>query len=76
MGLLEVSIPLPQRAGQTSLRPQVYSAITGSTKWLDLTLAAILASDIRTEATLFFALTTALGALQTADIFIIGDDLS
>ena len=54
---------------------QLWSALTGSTKFLDLTLAAILGTDVRTEATLYLSLTTGQGAAATADIFIIGDAL-
>jgi hypothetical protein len=52
---------------------QVYSGLTGSTKYLDMTLAAILTTDVRTESTLFFSLTTAQGTGATADLYIFGD---
>lgn len=52
---------------------QVYSGLTGSTKFADLTLATILTTDVRTETTLYFALTVAQGATATADIYIFGD---
>ena len=55
---------------------QVYTALTAAAKVLDMTLAAILTTDVRTEAELFFSLTTAQGAAATADIFVFGDDLS
>lgn len=55
---------------------QLYSALTGATKFLDLTLAAILGTDTRTENTLYFALTTAQGAAATADIRIFGEQIS
>lgn len=54
---------------------QVYSALTASTKILNLTLAAVASTDIRTEGTLFFALTTPQGAPATGDIVVFGDAL-
>jgi len=54
---------------------QVYTALTASTKFVDLTLGSILGTDTRTEGTLYFSLTTAQGAAATADIYIIGDSL-
>jgi hypothetical protein len=55
---------------------QLYSGLTGSTKYIDVALLAILNTDIRTETPLYFSLTTAQGGAATADIFIFGDDLS
>lgn len=52
---------------------QVYSGLTGSTKVIN---PAIAVTDVRTETTLYFALTTALGSAATADIYIIGDVLA
>jgi hypothetical protein len=54
---------------------QLYSALTASTKFIDLTLAGILGTDVRTESTLYLSLTTAQGSAATADVFIIGDVL-
>ena len=54
---------------------QVYSALTASSKFLDLTLGAGMATDILTATTIYFSLTTAQGAAATGDIFIIGDRL-
>ena len=54
---------------------QVYSALTASGKFVDLTLAAGMATDILTATTIYFSLTTAQGAAATGDIFIIGDRL-
>lgn len=54
---------------------QIYSGLTGATKFLDLALAAILTTDVRSESTLYFALTTAQGATATADVYLIGDVL-
>lgn len=54
---------------------QVYSALTNSSKFLDLTLAALLGTDVLTAATLYFSLTTAQGAPATGDLYVIGDAL-
>lgn len=54
---------------------QVYSALTASTKVVALTIAAAGSANIF-SSNLFFALTTAQGAAATADIYVIGDDLS
>ncbi len=53
---------------------QAYSGLTGATKTLDLTLAAL--TTILTGAQIYFALTTGLGSAATADIYVFGDDLS
>jgi hypothetical protein len=52
-----------------------YTALSATTKWLSVTLAAILGTDIRTEATLYLSLTTAQGSAATADVYILGDAL-
>ena len=53
---------------------QVYSALTGSTLALDLTIAATPGITEYAAATpLFLSLTTAQGAAATADIFVFGD---
>jgi hypothetical protein len=54
---------------------QVYTALTAAAKFLDVTLAAILGTDVRTESILYFSLTTAQGAAATGDIYIYGDPL-
>lgn len=54
---------------------QVYTALTAPTKYLDLTLTALVGTDVRTENTLYLSLTTPQGAAATADIYIIGDRL-
>jgi hypothetical protein len=54
---------------------QLYGALTAAAKFLDLTLTAIIGTDVRTEGTLFFSLTTAQGAAALADIRIFGDIL-
>lgn len=55
---------------------QAYSALTGATKWLDCTLSATPGTDLYTATTLYLSLTTAQGAAATADVYVIGRDLS
>lgn len=57
---------------------QTYAALTGSTIWIDLTLAAgvLTGTAALTATTIYFALTTAQGAPATADIYIWGEDIS
>ncbi len=55
---------------------QVYSALTASTKWVDLTIATIGTTDIVTTGVLYLSLTTAQGAAATADVLVIGDALT
>ena len=54
---------------------QVYTTLTGNTKYLDLTLAAGVTGDILTDQTIYFSLTTAQGTAATADIYVFGDPL-
>lgn len=54
---------------------QVYSGLTGATKFLDLTLASIAPTDYLTASSLFLALTTAQGAAATANVAVFGDSL-
>lgn len=54
---------------------QVYAALTGNTKFLDLTLTAVVGTDIGTMTALYLSLTVAQGATATADIYIYGDRL-
>lgn len=54
---------------------QVYSALTAAAKFLDLTLAAVLGTDVLTAKTLYLSLTVAQGAAATADFAIYGDVL-
>ena len=54
---------------------QAYSALTTSSKYIDLTLTAGMATDILTATTIYLSLTTAQGVAATADFFIIGDRL-
>jgi hypothetical protein len=55
---------------------QVYTALTGSTKFVDLTLAGVSLTDIQTSLFLYLSLTTPQGAPATADIYVWGQDLS
>ena len=52
---------------------QVYTALTGSTKYLDLTIATGALTDILSANPVFFSLTTAHGSAATADIYVFGD---
>lgn len=54
---------------------QVYSALTASTKFVDLTLEAVAGTDVVTATTLYLSLTTAQGAAATADVYVYGDAL-
>ena len=54
---------------------QVYTLLTGSTKWIDLTLASGVTGDILTAGTIYLSLTTSQGGAATADIYIFGDIL-
>lgn len=54
---------------------QVYTSLSAASKYLDLSLASIVGTDILTATTLYFSLTTANGSAATADIYIVGDDL-
>ncbi len=55
---------------------QVYTALTDGTIGLFTTLAANIATTRYAQNFLYFALTTAQGAAATADIYIIGTDLT
>ncbi len=52
---------------------QGYATLSASSKILGLTLATILTTDIRTERTLYFSLSSAHGSAATADIYIYGN---
>lgn len=68
---------LAGKAGVTIVAAgQVYSALTASTKWKDLTLEAVVGTDVFTQATLFFSLTTAQGAAATGNIWLFGENLT
>jgi hypothetical protein len=54
---------------------QVYSSLTASTKFIDLTIASGYTSggDILTAKSIFLSLTTAQGTAATADVYVFGD---
>lgn len=54
---------------------QVYTALTGATKFLDLTLTALCGTDVFTQGTLYLSLTTAQGAPATANVFVFAEFL-
>lgn len=54
---------------------QIYSALTSSEKYVDLTLAAAATTDTFTAATIYLSLTTGQGAAATADCYVFGDVL-
>lgn len=74
--------PQASKAGTALVaNTQVYSSLTASTKLLAATLAGAVATTRYSIANLpdwriYFALTTAQGAAATADIYVIGLDLS
>jgi hypothetical protein len=55
---------------------QVYTALTGSTIVLGLTLAATIATTRQTITTTYLSLTTAQGGVATCDFYLIGNDLT
>lgn len=59
-------------AGTTLAADQSLAALTAASKFLDLTKDAILNTDRRTEATLYFRVGTAQGAAATANVRIYG----
>lgn len=66
--------PAASKAGTAIVaNTQLYTALTASTKTLDLTLAAL--TDVQTAATLYLALTTGQGSAATADLYLFGDHL-
>ena len=54
---------------------QVYSTLTASSKFVDLTLASGVAANVMTAASLFLSLTTPQGAAATADVYVYGEVL-
>lgn len=54
---------------------QVYSALTASAKFVDLTLATAATTEVRTEGTIYLKLATPQGATATSDLYIFGDKL-
>lgn len=58
--------------GTTLAADQALAALTASTKFLDLTPAGVLATDVITSGTIYFRTGTAQGAAATADVKIFG----
>jgi hypothetical protein len=54
---------------------QVYTALTGSAKWIDLTLASGVTGDTVAVFTLFLSLTTGQGSAATCDVHVFADIL-
>lgn len=55
---------------------QVYTALTTSAKWIDLTLTAVIGTDVLTATTIYLSLTTAQGAAATANVWVFGENLT
>lgn len=55
---------------------QVYTALTAANKYVDLTLAAGVGTDLNTAPILYLSLTTPQGGAATADIYVIGEKLA
>ena len=62
--------------GTTLAVDQVLSALTASSKFLDMTLAAVVGTDARTEGTIYFRVGTAQGVPATANVWLEGEDLT
>ena len=62
--------------GTTVATDQALSALTATTKWKDITLAAIAGTDVFTSGTLYFRTGTAQGAAATCNVYVEGEDLS
>lgn len=55
---------------------QVYSALTTSGKFKDLTLEAIVGTDVVVATTIYLSLTTAQGAAAVASVWIFGENVT
>lgn len=55
---------------------QMYTALTASTKFKDLTLEAVIATDILTATTIYLSLTTPHGVAVTANVWVFGENLT
>lgn len=55
---------------------QLYTGLTTSGKFIDLTLAAGVTADVSIATTLFFSLSVANGSAATADIYVFGEVLT
>lgn len=58
--------------GTTIAADQVLSALTASTKWVALTLAAVVGTDVMTASPLYFRVGTPQGAAATANVHLFG----
>lgn len=54
---------------------QVYTTLTSSSKFLDLTLTAVVGTDVMTATTLYVSLTTANVGACTVSVLVFGDAL-
>ncbi len=54
---------------------QAYTTLTGSTKFLDLTLTAFVGTDVVTATTIYFALTMANAGACTVTVMVYGDSI-
>lgn len=54
---------------------QTYAGLTAGGKYIDLTLAAVLGTDLLEVTPVYLSLTTAQGAAAIADVYIFGDIL-
>lgn len=54
---------------------QIFSALTGSSKWFDLPLVAPATTDWFSAATLYLSLTTPQGSAATLNLMVIGEAL-
>jgi len=52
---------------------QVYTALTSAAKFLDVTLAAIITTDVLTANPIYLSLTTGQGSAATCNIAVFGD---
>lgn len=77
-GLAAGGIYTATSKGGTAIIPltQVYTALTGATVALALTLGAGIVSLVLSAATLYLSLTTANGTAATADVHVFGYDLT
>lgn len=55
---------------------QVYTALTAAAKFIDLTLEAVVGTDILTQATIYLSLTTGQGVAATANVYVFGEDVA
>lgn len=55
---------------------QVYSALTAAAKFKDLTLEAVVGTDILTTTTIYLSLTTPQGAAATANVYVFGENVT